>query len=210
MKVQQEFELERPIADVWTFFHDVPAVAECIPGAEYLGQKESGAHSGKMTMKVGPFQAAFEGEAIAEYNDADHTVRMEGKGVDRRGGSRGKMAMDCAVVEADGKSRVTVDADIQLSGAIAQFGRTGIVQEVANVLIGDFVKNFEQAMASRVGASTAGEEAGPETPAAGQESDVVATEPAPAPAPVNAPIGGIRLLWLSLRGWFRSLFSGRS
>lgn len=208
MKVQQEFTLDRPVDDVWAFFHDVPAVAECIPGAEYLGLKESGAHSGRMTMKVGPFQAAFEGEAVAEYNDADHTVHMEGKGVDRRGGSRGKMAMGCAVVEAEGKSRVTVDADIQLSGAIAQFGRTGIVQEVANVLIADFVRNFEQAMAAKGSPAAAEQTASPDAP------ETVAPAAAPqapsAPPQANAPIGGMRLLWLSLRGWLRSLFKGQT
>jgi carbon monoxide dehydrogenase subunit G len=38
-------------------------VATCLPGAEYLGRNEEGAINGKVSAKVGPFQASFEGNA---------------------------------------------------------------------------------------------------------------------------------------------------
>ena len=43
---------------------------------------------------------------------------------------------------------MTIDADVQLSGPIAQFGRTGIINETAAILIGQFAKNIEAMIAS--------------------------------------------------------------
>jgi carbon monoxide dehydrogenase subunit G len=188
MKIQQEFTLVRPLAEVWAFFHDVPAVAECLPGAEYGGQTEDGRHKGRMSMKVGPYQASFEGEAQVVYDEALHAVQMEGKGVDKKGASRGKMTMACALTGDGPETRVAIDADVQLSGAIAQFGRTGIIQEIAKVLIADFVRNVEARL--------------PDPAAAAAEG------PAPAaPAPAAArPISGLTLLWLSLKGWIAGMF----
>ncbi len=143
MKITQVFTVGRPLPVVWAFFHDIPRVAACVPGAEYLGAKEEGRHAGRVTTKVGPFQASFEGEADVAYDDAAHSVTANGKGVDRKGASRGKLAMTCTCEAAGDATKVTVDADIQLSGPIAQFGRTSLFNEVAGVLVQSFVQNAE-------------------------------------------------------------------
>ncbi|SLN70778.1 CoxG family protein [Roseisalinus antarcticus] len=202
MKLQQTFTLERPRDDVWAFFHDVPAVADCLPGAEYLGTNEDGTHKGKMSVKVGPFQAAFEGAADVTYDDAEHTVAMSGKGVDKRGASRGKMKMECALIDEGGGTKVTIDADVQLSGAIAQFGRTGIIEEIAGTLISDFVSNVEEALPPP--ATAAGAEAE-------QGSEAAQARPARSASRGGArkskPLSGTRLLWITLRNWGRRLLS---
>ena len=188
MKIRQEFTVTQPLPAVWKFFHDIPSVARCLPGAEYLGTGEGGKHSGKVSAKVGPFQASFEGEADVRYDEASKTIAFEGKGVDRKGASRGKMTMDCVLAELPGATRITVAADVQLSGTIAQFGRTGLITEIANVLVADFVRNAEQELAAR---------ASPPDGASGP------SEALPAAA---MPIGGITLLLMSLKAWLRSLF----
>ena len=186
MKLQQEFVLARPRERVWAFFGDVPAVARCLPGAEYTGPSGDNSHTGRMSMKVGPFQASFEGEAEVLYDAAAHKVSMSGKGVDKKGASRGKMVMDCLILDEGGSTRVAVDADVQLSGAIAQFGRTGIIQEIAGVLIADFVRNVEAAL-----------------------PDAAAPATGAAPAPASAaprPVSGTRILWLTLKNMISKLF----
>ncbi len=199
MKIQQEFTLDRPRDVVWAFFNDVPAVARCLPGAEYLGEISEGKHGGKMAMKVGPFQASFEGEADVVYNNDAHSVSMSGKGVDKKGASRGKMTMDCGIQDEGGKTRVTVDADVQLSGAIAQFGRTGIIQEIANVLVSDFVRNVEAALPDPAAAQVA-------TAGAPAADGAAARPAAPTPPAASRPMSGTRLVWLSLKNMVRRLF----
>ena len=45
-------------------------------------------------------------------------------------------------------TKTVIDADIQLSGAIAQFGRIGIIKETANIIIGKFTENLESSLSS--------------------------------------------------------------
>lgn len=193
MKLHQEFVVSRPLGVVWAYFHDISRVAACLPGAEYLGEKE-GKHLGKVTSKVGPFQASFEGEATVAYNEGDKTIQMEGKGVDRKGASRGKMTMSCALEQAGTGTKVVVDSDVQLSGTIAQFGRTGLITEIANLLVADFVRNAEADMAP---AAPIGGAAAAQGAVANQAS---------APRPASKPISGTSLLFMSLKAWIRSWF----
>ncbi len=178
MKLHQEFVIARPLDEVWRFFHDVPGVAACLPGAEYLGPRDDGRHAGKVSAKVGPFQASFEGEADVRYDEDRKSVTLEGKGVDRKGASRGKMTMACTLQDAGAQTSIVVDSDVQLSGTIAQFGRTGLITEIANALVADFVDNAEAAIGARQ----------------------------PQSAAAARPIGGLALLAMAFRGFFRSLF----
>ena len=189
MKLHQEFVIARPLDEVWRFFHDVPDVAACLPGAEYLGAKEDGRHAGKVSAKVGPFQASFEGEADVRYDETAKSVALEGKGVDRKGASRGKMTMACTLRDTGAGTEIVIDSDVQLSGTIAQFGRTGLITEIANGLVADFVANAEAAMGTGAAQAAAGD-----------------VERAVNGAPAARPIGGLALLLTALRGLFKSLF----
>lgn len=194
MKIHQEFIVARSIDVVWAYFHDVPRVAGALPGAEYLGEKD-GKHTGKVTSKVGPFSASFEGEATIIYNDVEKTVQMEGKGVDKKGASRGKMIMACSLANLGGETKVVVDSDVQLSGTIAQFGRTGLLTEIANVLVADFVRNVE---ADMVPATTV-----QVTEATTTDAPAVRSVP---PRPASTSISGTNLLMMSIKAWLRGLF----
>ncbi len=181
MKISQEFSVAKPPQTVWEFFQDVPSVAQCLPGAELFGETEDGAYEGKLTVKLGPMTAAFEGTATVDPNPSEKTAVIEGRGVDRRGGSRGQVKVNYAVIPDQSGSRVSVDADVTLSGPAAQFGRTGLVNEMSKRLIGDFVDCLE----AKLGAATE-EEA--KTVTAGE---------------VNA----VALFFSSLWAWIKRLFS---
>jgi carbon monoxide dehydrogenase subunit G len=208
MQLKQDFLINRPADEVWSFFHDIPALAACLPGAEYIGPTEDGRHSGRLTSKIGPFQASFAGEASVTYDEAARTIALDGKGVDKKGNSRGKMTMVCKVTPAAGGTAVTAESDVQLSGAIAQFGRTGIIAEVSNVLVADFVRNVETRLNAEAAASAA-DTAVPAS-ASGAQAVVHAAPPRAAPVAPARPIGGFRLFFLALKGWFRNLFGARS
>jgi len=90
------------------------------------------------------------------YDEAAKSVALEGKGVDRKGASRGKMTMVCTLQQAGAGASIIVDSDVQLSGSIAQFGRTGLITEIANALVADFVANAEAAMGARAAPATVG------------------------------------------------------
>ncbi len=149
MKISQVVEVARDADQVWALFQDVPQLASCLPGAELTEDKGGGVYAGKVTAKLGPMTATFEGEATVTADEAARTGAVNGRGMDRQGGSVGQVKMDYAVAPGDaGGTTLTVDADVILSGAAAQFGRTGLVKEMSNRLIGEFVKCVEAKLAA--------------------------------------------------------------
>lgn len=143
MKITQEFLVEQSVEIVWDFFADVPEVAECMPGTELSEERQDGSYAGKMSVKLGPMTAVFEGEARVERDDYARSGHIRGAGVDRRGGSRAQVEIDYRLEEAPEGTKVIVDADLTLAGAAAQFGRTGLVKEISNRLARQFVECLE-------------------------------------------------------------------
>jgi carbon-monoxide dehydrogenase small subunit len=149
MNIVQTFEVGRPTSVVWDLFQDIPVVVSCMPGAQLTEQKGDGRYIGRLGIKLGPFGASFEGEAEITSDRNCYKGHAEGRGVDKKGGSRSKLALDYKLTEvAASRTRVDINADVQLSGPIAQFGRTGIINETAAILITQFVKNVEGRLAS--------------------------------------------------------------
>ncbi|MBT3172583.1 MAG: SRPBCC family protein, partial [Rhodospirillaceae bacterium] len=185
------------------FFQDVPRVVTCMPGLEYGGARdgEAGAeiHAGKVRIKLGPVSAAFEGEAtIPETDEAARSARIEGKGIDKRGGSRASATVDYKITENGAASRVEIKADIKLSGALAQMGRTGIVQDVAAQITEQFAESLRATLAAEAAATETGDSAS-------------ASEPAPPPPTVPAEIRGdallLKIIWRRIKALFG--FAGR-
>lgn len=185
MNIEHEFTVARPIDQVWEFFQDVPAVADCLPGAELREDRGDNLYAGVVSVKLGPMTASFEGEATIAPDPAGHTATIAGKGVDKRGGSRGQVKVVYALFESEGSgTRVTIDADVMLSGPAAQFGRTGLINEISKRLIGDFVECLEGKLAA-----TSTEEA--------------------ARVRADANVNGLALFFAGLWAWIKKLF-GRS
>lgn len=213
MKIAQEFTVERPVGVVWSFFQDIPAVAECLPGAKLTADKGGGIYAGTVSVRLGPISTLFEGEATVTTDPAAHSGHVDGKGVDRRNASRSRMTLDYRLMEAPEGTRVTVDADVVLSGTLAQFGRTGIVTEIANILVRDFVTRLEGRLAppsapSPAAPPQAGPIVAPSAPAAAVPP--VAPPPAPASTPSAAAteVKALSLLLRALLAWLKSLVSG--
>jgi uncharacterized protein len=143
VKIVQSFTVARRAPAVWSFFQNVPAVAACLPGAELLQSSDDGVHRGKVAIKLGPFKAAFEGEAKVSSDVTMQAGHVEGRGTDKRGGSHSRMVLDYRLSGLNGTTKVDIDVDLTLSGPIAQFGRTGLVTEAANALMADFARNLE-------------------------------------------------------------------
>ncbi len=143
MKISHEFVVARPVDQVWDYFQDIPSVADCLPGAELLEDKGDGQYSGKVSVKLGPLAATFEGDATVTPDAAAKSGKIDGKGADRRGGSRGQVKVDYQLTAEGTDTKVNIDADVTLSGAAAQFGRTGLINEISGRLIEEFVACVE-------------------------------------------------------------------
>lgn len=148
MEVNQSITVARPPEDVWKFLSDVPAVADCVPGLELHEQREDGTYSATFAIKVGPLSAKLDGEGMLTRDDENLSASLEGKGVDKRGGSRAQGVMRYKVVGSTEVSIIEVAADFTLSGPLAQVGRTSIIYDVARSLTRQFAENLEQRLAA--------------------------------------------------------------
>jgi len=202
MKINQSFEVSRPPSEVWALFQDIPSVAACMPGAQFTEDRGDGNYAGRVNIKLGPFGASFEGEARVVNDTPTRSAHVEGQGLDRRGGSRSKLVMDYKVIEAGAGSRVDIEADVQLAGPIAQFGRTGVVTETANVLIGQFARNVEAKLSEGLqpeGASHAD----------GGSAASAAAAPASQAQAANQ-VSAFKILWLVFVSSLRRIFGLQS
>jgi carbon-monoxide dehydrogenase small subunit len=101
-----------------------------------------------VSTKVGPISAAFEGEAIITADPVGLSGLISGKGIDKKGGSRGTVEVRYQIEPTTIGSVVSLTADLTLAGAIAQFGRTGLINEMSNTLIGRFTECLEGKLAA--------------------------------------------------------------
>jgi len=135
------FTVPFPAAEVWAFMVDLPAVAARLPGAvieEPAGQRVKG----KIAIKFGPMAAAFNGAARLERDEAAMRAVFRGAGQDSLSQSRatGDIAYQVEAV-AGNETRVNVDLQYALQGPLAQFSRSGLVQDFVRRMIADFGKN---------------------------------------------------------------------
>jgi len=161
---ERSFTVAHPVDVVWGFFGRVEEVAACLPGASLNGPARDGHVEGQIKVKVGPISAEFHGAADITRDEATRTGVIDGVGKDRRSNSttRGQIRYAVREAETPGETRVDLTVGFTLSGMLAQFSRSGLVQDVANRLIAVFVQNLEARLAHQMGV-----DAGP-PPAAGE------------------------------------------
>jgi carbon monoxide dehydrogenase subunit G len=215
--IENEFTASAPVDELWAFLLDVQRIAPCMPGAELTEVVDDKNWKGRMTMKFGPVGMAFAGTVtMRERDDAAHRVVLSAKGTEQKGkGAASASVTSWLEPRDDGSSLVKMQADISLTGAVAQLSR-GLLPEVSKKLTQQFADCLEQTLAaSQVPTASAPAAAPAPGPAASSASAPAETTTSPptTPAPTAAkPVGGIGLglsaLWAVVRNFFRRLFGG--
>jgi aerobic carbon-monoxide dehydrogenase small subunit len=145
VEFRQSFVIAHPVEEVWAFFGRVEDVAACLPGAQLDGGEKDGRVDGKIRVKAGPISAEFSGVAHITRNDETHCGTIVGSGRDARSNSttRGMIAYSIKPDEGGGGSRIDVDVGYTLTGILAQFSRSSLVQDLASRLTAAFAQNLE-------------------------------------------------------------------
>lgn len=149
----QSFIVAHPVDRVWEFFGRLGEVAACLPGASLAGEPVEGHVEGRIKVKVGPISTDFQGIAEVTRDEATRSGTVMGSGKDQRSNSatRGRIAYQVKAGERPDQTRVDVTIGYTLTGALAQFGRSGLVQDIAGRLIAVFVRNLEARLAGGEG-----------------------------------------------------------
>ncbi len=196
MQIDTSFAVPAPIERAWTLLTDVPRVVPCMPGAALTEVVDARTYRGTAGVKIGPMALSFAGEArIEEQDAAARRVQVTGKGSDTKGRGGAQAKITFVLVPDGAGTRVDITTDLQLNGAVAQYGRgVGLIKEIANQLVGQFAANLK----AQIDAEPAAVAPAP-APTSG-------AAPAAAPAPA-VPVSGLAILFAALRAmlarWWR-------
>jgi carbon-monoxide dehydrogenase small subunit len=150
--ITQSFVLPHPREKVWRLMSDVEAVAPCMPGLTLDGPPQDGRVTGRLEAKIGPIAASFAGEGSIRRMEAEHRQIVEGRGSDRRSGSRTTGSVDYRLGAIDGDgggeaTRVDVVISYALVGPLAQIGRSGLVRDLVRRIGEAFAQNLDARLA---------------------------------------------------------------
>ena len=150
MKFENSFVVPIDPAQAWPLLLDMPTIAPCLPGAQITEVRGPRQFRGRATVKIGPVQLAFDGEAeIAAVDDDAMTARVVAKGTEKKGRGTASVTITFTLVPDPGGARVTVVTDLNLVGIVAQYGRgVGLMRDIADQLIGQFARNLEDLIRS--------------------------------------------------------------
>src|SRR3954469_15482704 len=172
MKLEQSFEVQAPVAQVWAALIDLERVAPCLPGATITNHDDDGTYHGEFKVKLGPTTAAYRGTVkIEDADEAAHRATMKANGTDKRGQGGAHATIVNTLHEVDGGTRVDAVTDFTITGRLARFGRGGMIEDISNRLMRDFATCLatrlgEGAPSAPGGAEVTSGEAAPESVAA--------------------------------------------
>lgn len=209
MQLEQGFTLAAPVDPVWTAFHDIALLVDCLPGASIdPAGTPADAQSVPLLFKVklGPIAAAFAGQGRIALDEAARTGSFAGNAVDTRTSSRIKGEARFSVqADADDaqSTRVALTVDFTITGALAQFSREGIVRALADQLSRQFAEQLQARLPQAAPATAAESESG-----AGA-APAVAPSVSSAPS-ASRPDDNAIDLWTLFKVWLRGLWPGAS
>ena len=144
MQITTEFTIAAPIDRVWPYMLDVQKVAQCAPGAQLTGVIDDKTYEGKIGVQLGPIHVNYKGKVhIEEIDQQAHRIRLRAEGSEAQGRGGATATVTTIMEPQDGKTAVKTDSDIGVTGILAQFGRTGIMRDVAQRLARQFASCLE-------------------------------------------------------------------
>jgi len=154
IEIRQSFTVAQPLEAVWAAFADIARVVSCLPGATLTRPPAGELVDGKMAVKLGPITANFAGQARVARDETRRRGLIMGSGKDQLGGSRAAGEVEYTLEPAgSGQTRVTLTIRALLVGPLAQFGRSGVVEDLVGRVTDAFARNLE----ARLSGATADE-----------------------------------------------------
>ncbi len=145
MIITTRFEVDAPLEVVWRYMLDVQKMAPCVPGAQLTEVIDDRTYAGKIGITVGPISLGYSGRVrVEEIDEQAHSVRLRAEGSETRGRGGASATVKAEMHTQEGKTAVTMESDVAVTGLVAQFGRTAIFQDISQRLAQRFADCLER------------------------------------------------------------------
>lgn len=144
MEFENEFEVPVPLDQAWDILMDIERIAPCVPGAELTEVVDDKTYKGKISVKLGPVALTFNGQTTFEELDtANFGAKLKAQGTDSKGRGGAHANVTFRMEPRENNTKVIINTNLQLSGAVAQYGRgVGMVQDLSQQIISQFADNL--------------------------------------------------------------------
>jgi len=187
VKAEKNLKLNQDPDMIWKCMIDPSFMVKSVPGAELTEQLDERNFKGKITIKIGPVTAKFNGEAeFTKLEEADYELTMEGKGLDTSGKGGANMTMNIKLSTLEeGGTEMQSSMSLSITGRLAQFGARMIVA-VNNKMFDQWATSFTELLNEQT-SSKDSEEKSNNQPDNGNVAE---------PTPVKA----LPLAWAAIKG----------
>src|SRR5262249_62381038 len=119
-----------------------------MPGATLDETVDDANWKATMAVKLGPISLSFKTDVKREEADeAARRVTLSARAREARGRGNASATIESSLTPQDGGTRADIVTDLQLAGAVAQYGR-GLVQDVSSQLVTQFAQGVKAHLAA--------------------------------------------------------------
>ncbi|MBW3536862.1 MAG: SRPBCC family protein [Actinobacteria bacterium] len=155
MQLSNSFRVAVPPEQAWVVLTDVPRIAPCLPGAQ-LKEVDGEDYKGVVKVKVGPISAQYAGVArFVEKDESAGRAVLSAEGRDTRGAGNARATITATLAADGGGTQVTVVTDLDVTGRVAQFGRS-VLADVSTKLMEQFAECLSEQLAAPQPADSSG------------------------------------------------------
>lgn len=145
MKLEGSSDIPAPRDRVWAAFLDPDTLAKAIPGCEKLEAVGEGEYKAVMKVGVAAIKGTFEGKVRLFDLEPPTRYRMAVEGSGGPGFVRGEAVMELS--DADGGTRVSYSAEVQVGGLIAGVGQR-MLGGVSKMMLDQFFSRMTELLAA--------------------------------------------------------------
>jgi carbon-monoxide dehydrogenase small subunit len=152
--LNESFTVDHPRDKVWSIFGRLGEITTCLPGASVLGTPTEDHVETRLRVKAGPIIAEFDGAAEVVRDQSNYSGVIHGTAQDARSRStaRGKIRYVLFEDKHGAATRIEIEVGFTLTGPLAQFSRSSIVNELARRMTQSFAHNLQARLSRGVGA----------------------------------------------------------
>ncbi len=189
VKAEKQLKLNQNPDMVWKKMIDPSFMVQSVPGAELTELLDDRNFNGKISLKIGPVTAKFNGEAkFTKLVEEDYELTLEGKGLDTSGKGGANMTMNIKLAPIDdGGTEMKSSMSLSITGRLAQFGARMIVA-VNNKMFDQWAKSFTDLLNEQSPTNYSNEKS------SSQQTDSKPVE--------STPVKAFPLAWAAFKGLF--------